>query len=338
MAKNELGTMLIVTAVTVLIWFWAAGETLDQRNVNARIAFELPEPQSWVIAPRQRFVTLSLEGSNLALQQADQVLRRDLAIPLHAAVGRQTVDVADALRRLSELEETGVKIIAAEPATLDVDVDQIVTIASRVRASLPGVQTVGEIEIHPAEVNLTMPSSLRQRFTGDLPVEAVVDRASLDRLAPDQRHTLDVKLRPPDGLASVDGVAVNPPTAKLSFTVQSRTREHRLENVRVQMAGPPEDNREYLVELDETVLRDVTITAESDLVSRIASGEVTVVAMLHLSNREKEQGIDRKPITYFLAIVPDEQGHTRGVVVNARVGSSSTLPVVRFQVTRRPVQ
>lgn len=337
LSKKELGTILIVTAVTVLIWFWAAGETLMQRNVNARIAFTLPEPESWQIMPRQRFVTLSLEGSKLALQQADQALRRDLEVPLHASVGRQSVDLLEAMQRLGELEATGVKIIGVEPASLEVEIDQMVTVPTRVRASLPGAQTDGEIEIEPAEVRLTMPSALRQRFMGDLPVEAFVDRARLDRLAPGMRHTVDVKLRPPDGLAAAEGVSIQPASARLSFTLRSRTRDLRLDNVRVQLAGPPEDNREYMVDMEQTVLRDVVITAESDIIRRIEADEVTVVAMLHLSNREKEQGIDRKPITYFLAIVPDENGASRGVVIDARVGDSTAMPVVRFQVTRRPM-
>lgn len=338
MAKREFGTILIVTAVTVLIWLWAAAETIDQESFGTRITLTLPEAASWQISPRQEFVRLSMEGSKLAMQQAEQVLRQGLHVPLRATIGRQTVDLLDAVRQAGELEATGVKLLGVEPATVDVDVDQLVAATARVRASLPGVQTDGEIDIEPAEATLTMPSALRQRFAGDLLVEAFVDRTRLDRLTPGQRHTLEVRMRPPDGLAAADGVKIEPSTAKLSFTVRSRTREFRMDSVRVQLAGPPEDSREYLVDLDETVLRDVTITAESDLIRRIEADEAPVVAVLHLSNREKEQGIDRKPISYFLALVTDEFGVTRGVVVDAQVGGSSSPPVVQFQVTRRPVQ
>lgn len=337
MAKKEFWTIVIVTAVTVLIWFWAAGETLSQRSVNARLAFDLPEPESWLITPRQRFVSVSMEGSKLAMQQADQILRNDLRVPLQAMAGRQTIDMAEAAQDMRDLQATGVKVLSFEPGTIDVDVDQIVRVQSRVRASLPGVQTVGEIRIEPAEVTLAMPNALRQRFTGDLPVEAFVDRTRLDRLTPGERHTLSVKLRPPDGLASAEGVSVEPSTVQLSFAMRSRTREMTLDSVRIQLAGPPEDNVEYLVELDETVLRDVTITAEADLIRRIEANEATVVAMLHLSNREKELGIESKPISYFLAMVTDDLGHQRGVVVDARVGDTPQLPSVNFQVIRRPL-
>jgi hypothetical protein len=334
-SKKELWTILAVTSVTVLIWFWAAGENLTQPTVSARIEFVLPEPQSWLVSPQQRFVTITMEGSKLTLQRADQVLRRGLQLPLPAQVGRQNVNLVDAVRSLRELEATGVRILAVEPATLDVDIDSIVRVPSRVRAALPGVQTVGDISIEPSEVLLAMPQALRQRFPGELPVEAFVDRARVDRLEPGQQHTLDVTLRPPDGLAGADGVLIDPPSARLVFTVRSRMREVHLESVRIQLAGPPEDNREYLVDIEQTLLRDVTISAESDLIRRIESGEVTVVAMLHLSNREKEQGIERKAITYFLAIVPDADGTTRGVVVEARIGDQTAMPVVDFQVTRR---
>jgi hypothetical protein len=96
--------------------------------------------------------------------------------------------------------------------------------------------------------------------------------------------------------------------------------------VRVQLAGPPEDHLDYLVEVEDSVLRDVTIRADSNLIDRIEQREALVVAMLHVSSREKEQQITAKPISYFVVLYTDASGLTHGRIVEAEVAGSADLP------------
>lgn len=324
--RGEFATVLIVTTVTVLIWFWAAGETLDKRPFTVQLRLVLPE--NWVVDKPAHPVTFTAEGSKLALQNAEQALRRPLRVDLPTVLGPHSLDVADLLRRSPEIEATGLKISTPEPTAIDVTIDEIRRVPARVREILPGVVLDGEVEIEPAEVIMTMPGSLRNRLPADAFVEAYVDPSRLAQLRADVRQSIEVKPRLPEGLLPSEGVTIEPATVRLSFTMRSRIRELRLDNVRIHLAGPPEDHKEYLVELEQTVLRDVTISADSDLIRRIEAGEATVVAVLYLSSREKEQRIESKPITYFVAL------GTRAEFVQARVGDSAELPRIRVGITR----
>ncbi|TVQ54614.1 MAG: hypothetical protein EA377_05080 [Phycisphaerales bacterium] len=332
--RVDIWTLLIVTAVTALIWFWAAAETRGDRSISVRLQFVVADPDDWLVTPPQRTVRIEVQGSRLALDQADRVLRQPVPIEFVPVVGAKTIDILNALRDHDELEATGVRIRSAEPSVVEIDSDRIVRVPARVRATLPGVQTVGEVEVRPAEVTVAMPSRLRERWLGAINVEAFVDRGRLDQLDPGRHHVIDVAVRPADGLPSNGGIQIEPGTVQLAFTMRSRIRETRLDQVRVQLAGPPEDYREFRVDVLDPILRDVTIRGEGDLIRRIESEEVTVVAILHLSNREKEQRIDAKPISYFLALIREPDGASRGVQVEGQIGDSLRPPPIRLDIQR----
>ena len=79
------------------------------------------------------------------------------------------------------------------------------------------------------------------------------------------------------------------------------------------------------------MLPDVTVRANEDLIRRIESNEVTVIALLHLSNQEKEQGIRTKPVAYFLALGDNWSDATP---VEATVGGSDTPPDIALDIRR----
>jgi hypothetical protein len=101
--------------------------------------------------------------------------------------------------------------------------------------------------------------------------------------------------------------------------------------------GPPEDAAEYLIEIAEhsKIIPNVIIEAESDLARRIRSGEVKVVAIVQLSTREKEQRIDSKPVTCFLALRPETAGAMTGTTVAATIAGSREPPVIDFRIIER---
>ena len=334
--QKEIWTYLIVTLVTVLIWAWAAGETRERKTINyARVQFTVPEQENWIIEPQQQPAILVVEGSKLSLQKAESLLRRSpLRISVSPTAGRQSIDLADRLRSQDELRETGVTVLSAEPPAMDVTLDRIERVAASVKPVLPGVTAEGEITIEPKEVIIGMPNRVRQRLPQGVSVEAFVDRFELDQLEPGIRHTRDVKVRLPPDLAANQDVTVTPGSVTMSFTIRSRTRETKLENVRVQLAGPPEDRELYALEIEPKQLRGITISADSDLVRRIEANEVPVIAFLHVSSREKEARIDSKRISYFMALVPEPGGATRYVPVNFK-GTAAELPVISLKITPR---
>lgn len=336
---KELWTYLIVTAVAVLIWLWSAGETREVKRIEfARMQFTVPESQNWVITPNQVPLSVIVDGSKLANQRAETLCRQPVRIAISAVSGRQTVYLLERLRQHDGLRSTGVAIRAVEPTSVELDLDPVERMTARVKASLPGVQPEGDVVIEPAEVSVAMPARMRQRFPQSLFVEAFVDRSDLDRLKPGIRQTLDANLRLPEGLPSGSDVTIAPSKVSMSFVIRSRTREIKLDSVRVQLAGPPEDRDAYAVAVDPKQLRDVVVTADADLIRRIESNEVTVVAILHLSSREKESRIDSKKITAFMTLVPEAGGSTRGVQVQAKVGDSNEMPTVKLRITDRAAE
>jgi hypothetical protein len=348
---REIWTYIFVTVVTVLIWFWAAAETRQAKTIYfGRVQFTVSDPDNWIITPTQQALTLNIEGSTLAIQNAESVAREALAAEVRQMEGAQSVDLAQALRNNPKLAETGVTIQSVEPALVEVALDRIERARVVVKPVLPGITTAEEIVADPPEVEIAMPRALRQRYPKDLVVEAVADRAELERLGPGVPVSLVARLRLPElvagsgpatspGAASATpaNVTMTPSRVKLSFTIRSRTRETRLDAVRVQLAGPPEDRDAYVIEIEPRQLRDVRVSTDADLMRRIESNEVPVVAVVHISALEKENRIAAKPVSYFVALVPEGRGSTKGVIVNATVGDSTQMPLINLKITDRPL-
>lgn len=337
MTARDLLTYLVVSAVTLLIWLWAAGETRQDRTISyARVQFIASDSDNWLINPGQTPMTVMVQGSRLAIEKVENLLRRPLRMEVRAAAGAQTIDLAQQLRELREIRDTGATIRSVEPPTQDIDLDHVERVTAAVKPVLRGVQAHDGLKSDPAEVILAMPSRLRQRIPTDITVEAIVEQSELDRLERGVPQTLEVKVRAPEWLTYAGNVTVTPPKIQLSFTIRSRQAEIILDSVPVQVADLADDRPKYAVEINPTALRNVTITAESDLIRRISAGEVPVVAVLHLSPREKADRIGGKAISYFIALVPDANGGSEGTLVKGRIGDSSDAPVVQVRITDRP--
>ena len=335
--RERLWTYSLVTGVAVLIWFWAAAETRDKGDFSFIVRLAAAAPTEHFVSPGEVTAQVDLEGSRLALEKA-----RRLKMPLVLTVGNELpsaldvhdIDLATALAENKFVRETGVRVVSADPPSIDIEIDALVAVTAPVRFVLPqGVETEGKITMDPMEAELTMPSRLRDRVGGDLEVEAHVLQHRIAGLEPGRRHKVTATLRPPDKLSGQEFVTIKPPTATIEFAVRSRIEEVTLPVVRVQIAGPPKDHDEYAIEIDEkdVSLTDVTIKADGDLIEQIEQGKATVVALVHLSNAEKERRIESKPVTCFLALLDDGSV----TIVEAEVGGSGQPPLVHLRITER---
>ena len=206
----------------------------------------------------------------------------------------------------------------------------------RVRPVLPGVvQTDGDIVVEPAQVMVTFPGRLMPSNPDDLIVEAVVDRSEIDRLSPGIPHRLEnVAVRLPRSLARDGTVRGEPAEVALSFTIRSQIRELALESpVRVQLVGPAEDT-EFVV-FEPKHLSDVTVSAPISIIERIESGDLIVLAWVHIKSSEKESRIERKRVAMFVAM-PTNDENAAPVTVDARVGDAGeTRPEIKVTITER---
>ena len=85
-----------------------------------------------------------------------------------------------------------------------------------------------------------------------------------------------------------------------------------------------------------TELTDVTITADADIVRRIELNEVQVVAVVHLSERDIQSRLDSTPFSYFVVLVSDGNGGTRGEQVKVAPSDTAKPNLVHLQITELP--
>lgn len=338
--RSEVWTVVIVSIVTALIWMWAAGETREQASVSAIVQFTPSDALGWTVSPSTEAVTLTIEGSRLALQEAVNVLRTPLPLELGsehvpAETGLHLINLADALADHPRIREARLSVLSTEPTAVQIDVDKIVNLTVPVVITLPPtLRTEGDVQSNVTEATLSMPSRLVPNDRSLLAAETVVDPRQLEQLMPGNYYTLDFTLRPTGSLRNVPEIRVDPPTAQISLTVQSRTRQIVLPRVAVQIQSAPVDLDEFVVSIDDAdkFLRDVTVTADSDLISRIESGDIKVFAIVYLSTSDKDQHIDSKPVTSFVALLPDNTLQT----LAAQVGDTADPPIIHLQITERP--
>ena len=336
--RERLWTYSLVTGVAVLIWFWAAAETRDKDDFSFIVRLAAAAPTEHFVSPGEVTAQVDLEGSRLALEKAGR-LKMPLVLTvgneLPSALGMHDTDLATALAENKLVRDTGVRVLSADPPSIDIEIDALVTVTVPIRfVPPPQLAIEGDFKVDPLEAELRMPSRLRDRVGGELEVEAHVLQHRIEGLEPGP-HTVTATLRPPDKLRGHQFVTITPPIATIKLAVHSRIEEVTLPVVRVQIAGPPKDHDEYAIEIDEKdiSLTDVTIKADGDLIKEIEQGKATVVALVHLSNAEKERRIESKPVTCFLALRDDGSP----TIVEAEAGGSAQ-PIVHLRITERTKQ
>lgn len=337
MFRERLWTYALVTGVTLLIWFWAAMETRDQGTASFRI--ELAGAADQVVTPSDLTAHIQMEGSSLALERALQASQTPIVLTvgneLPSQTGVQRVKLLEALERNEAMTDTGVSLVSVDPIDVDIEIDSLVTATVPIEPVLPGIELEGAVTVDPPQVTVKLPRRLRERAGDGLRVEASVLGQRLDRLKPGVLNTITATLDLPTRLAGDPSVTLDRRTAEIKFTVKSRIKETTLPTVRVQIAGPPEDHQEYQIEIENPTLTNVTIKANGELISQIERNQVVVVALVHLSQREKERGIESKPVTCFMALPRDEDAPFQAAIVTAEIDGDTTPPVVHLKITDR---
>lgn len=104
--------------------------------------------------------------------------------------------------------------------------------------------------------------------------------------------------------------SVNPQSITLTAQTMAKTQKTTLvESVPVLIAVHSKYAGEFKVTLPHEYLSNVMIGADTDIIEKIKSGDVTVFAVVRLATTtDLEQGITEKPITIFLAIMEDGSG------------------------------
>lgn len=320
-------TILLVTLVAAIIWVFAEGESLRSKEVTVRIVLApadggmqlLRTPSGW-----NGVVVLDVEGATAAVDRFEDLARQPIALRAgeHFVAESGPLDVRAILRGYEPFRRLGVTIASADPPAIDLAVDVLESVEVPVRVEVASAELSGVAVADPPRVRLMVPRSVRDRLPRDAFVLARVRAEQTATLLAGREERIPaVTLAPPDAVRDVPGVEVIPPQAAVVLTLKHKTAEAMLASVPVHVRVAPARLGEFDIEVETEYLRDVTVRGPRELIAKIESREIAVVAMVTLSRDELEAGITEKAAVF---------GDLPGVVE-----FDVERPIVSLKITRR---
>ncbi len=309
--KDNTIAILFVTALTIIIWLWAAGKTKYSSDVLVTLYLSPPVGSTSTISPDSTDLELTLSGSRSAVDAAKTACESFLHLTLSEADEKLTLsDISTRISALDMFKDTGVKIDEANAKSdpFPLAIHTVVLVEAAVEANLPNVTISGDVTLDPATVMLHIPKEIRKTLPEAITVNAVVSEIALQQLQPGIDVTRVGVIQLPEELES-KGVTATPSRIEVGFKIRSSTKTKELDQVRVLIAGPAEDYAAYSVTLPRKVITNVTIEADDEIIDGIDAGDVKVFAILRLASSDMEQRIPTKRITTFLAITDDGTGY-----------------------------
>jgi hypothetical protein len=332
--RTDLSAFLVITAVSVLVWSWAAGETRIAESLDIRATFQADAetPGRWEFEPRSMVVELELGGSRLSVRRAREQLR-DLILEVRAEEGVQTIDLERLILEAPEAAGLGVTLNAVTPPRADVRIRRIITERATVSRTIPGIELEGEAEVERDSVDVTLPQDVRARIQGPLVVEPVLPPDVIGEGSLGTRVTWkDVPLRV-RGVPEGARPTISPPTLQLTFTPRRRTDAIVLSKaVRVNVLVSPEDRER--IEVDPGRLFDVRLEGPSDVIASLRDDVDPAragipMAVLQLRSLELAGNITDKRISGWVVLMPDG----RMVAVDGRiVGTGEQRPRIGVRI------
>ncbi|MDP7006406.1 MAG: hypothetical protein QF718_09375 [Phycisphaerales bacterium] len=307
--KDDTIAILFITALTIVVWFWAAGKTKHSSSEATILHFKAPEGSNTTITPNSQSIVLTFSGPRAAVNAAKEACVGGLNFSLALPDGEQDiVDLVSKINQLDKIKDTGAAVTAINPTSIKLNVQTIDLVEASVDPIIPNVTVSGDVTVDPATVTLRIPKELRKNLPDAITVTAMVSDTAVELLQPGIVHTRSAIIQLPEQLDS-ENILVEPSRVSVTFKIQSKTEKADLQQVRILLAGPPEDYSEYSVVLPRKVITGVSVEADADIIDGIKSGNVKVFAILRLASSDMEQKITSKTITTFLAITEDGLGH-----------------------------
>ncbi len=309
MWRPDLRSIGLVTAVTLLVWVWAEGESLRRESVTAPI--QLTGRSDLVVKAEDAFggsVLVELEGSNLAVSEASGFLLGSTlelkpgegAVP--AEPGTHTLTLRTVLREHPELRTRGVAITGVEPPRLTITLMRLVTRELPVRVDLPaGFADSQSVTVRPSTVRVTMPETVAQALPEGAAPFVRVPEAQLHEVLPGARPTITgLTVELPDELDGLEHVRVEPARVEVTVAVRSQIDTYEIATVPVWVALPPTQTDRWTVELEDQFLSNVQVSGPRDLIARVKSGELAIKALVELDTQDLEARIEQKAVKFSM--------------------------------------
>ncbi len=342
---RHIETVTIVTLISVLVWMYAEGETVQQFEGTLRIELAAPPDEELAIAPGgTQVVRVVYRCATSQLPRFNQATTTPIAIRLNP--NQRALNLREALRE--RFAPMAIDIIDARDEenadTIAVRAEPIRRLDMRIEADTSGVEGVAieVIDIEPEEVSVAMPESLVQVARGlNLQVRLADLAASPNPTATAGtvaplgvgRHVRSLSIRLPEPLARPEHrphVRPAQSTAEVTFEVRPQATfqlPHALP-ITVRVAPEVIGRAEVLIDGRErgTVGR-VTLKGPGAAIADIREGRIELAAVVDLTEPEHFAAIDQqRQLELPLTI----QGLPPGVTVQ------EPDPLPKVTVTIRP--
>ncbi|MDX2147640.1 MAG: hypothetical protein SFZ23_08975 [Planctomycetota bacterium] len=303
---ERLTTFLIVACVTALIWLFAEAESVLEQPLQVAFAIS-PDPAGdryAFLAPGESApvqLNMVIAGPVRVVDRAKSLLQEGLLIKPGAGLplepGDSVVKLAESLQSHPLLREANVTIVRVTPGTLRVSIRQLIARDASVSVVATGGAIEGTPEVRPASVKLLVPVE----SVASLPESPVVEaRVDASRLTEGKAQTLaGVPLTAP-AMPGVEVVRVQPPTVDVTASLRSRIATLTIASVPVQVRLAPAELSRWTIEIpdEDQFLTDVRVMGPSEIIEQIRAGTIQVVAVVQLSFRELERGIESKDAAF----------------------------------------
>jgi hypothetical protein len=327
---EQIKTILLVTLIAALIWIWAEGESFSSAVVNPRVSFVTTGPEL-EITPDENWrgtVRLRLEGSTVAIKQAEQLLGTALVLrPPHPGVpsapgDRQTVNLVEVVKSLPQVRQLGITVLDVDPTDVTVNITKYVQREMQVKPQFPSeIELLGEPTVIPSRVSVRMPEHIATGLTDNDIIAPAVASRDVQAAKDESPQSVILPLPLPTALQGIRGISMNPEQVNATFRVRKNVDTITLPSVPVWVSIPPTETSSWDIELKDTFLRDVVFTGPRDQIRKLRDRTFVPIAEVQLSSDELESGITTK----------------EAVIVRLLPGVDYTMPVktVDLSVKRR---
>lgn len=329
---QKMQTYIFVTIITVLIWLYAEGSTLQKRPLHREIEFVAPTGLELLIDPArpQQTVKLVVRGPIGQLDELERSLG-ERRIEIEVTVGSDSDDPQEKVDMHARLSAyladvaPGVTLIDVTPTELSIRVERYVTRKLPIVLDVEGDVQVEQREIDPVEAEVRMPASLLAKLGEDAKVRALLTKAVLGKSEMGRERNAPVRLEPP--LAQESGVTVVPRTANVTFKITQTIDSHTLTTIILKITKPLLAEGRYVVDVldgeeGSSPVREIEIEGPTEIIEKIKTGQENVEAELDLTLDELVKATEkekRKVVTFR---------SPPGVTV------LTSPPSIRYKVTR----
>lgn len=302
---SRIRTATVLLILALVIWLFAESESLGDAEQTVRVEFGVSaEDRERLLVRTADFdgrLQVSFRGAQSSIQRARAALESNLRLEpgmpgIPDSDGRHTLRLIDVLREQPFMRATGVTIELVQPQQIIIEVEELIQRSFPIAPLLPGMEVEGEVSITPATAQVRLPRSVADAVPQETAVIARVTPAG-GRSLPPGPHTMNIRLALPDELANTRGVTLLTRSATLEFTVRSTLQTESFSSVPVQVLLPPIEMSDWRVILDEAdQFVRVDISGPSELIERLRSGQLRLLAAFSLSDVELAGGVTSKPL------------------------------------------